>query len=198
MAVYPNKYNKKTDWQEGEYVTAADMNKIEQGIYDSEVYTDEAIAALVSAKQGTSAPTTSTVGTIGQKYLNTTTKDLYECIGISGNSYTWKQIYKWVAADSKYYLVDADGDEIDVSALESEIAKIVASLADAYDNAQPYVQGDIVSYQGNYIKLKLLQLVMFRLIQLIGKKLQWQKCLTRKLILMVIILHWVQDTRITF
>lgn len=152
MAVYPNKYNKKTDWQEGDYVTAADMNKIEQGIYDSEVYTDEAIAALVSAKQGTSAPTTSTVGTIGQKYLNTTTKDLYECVGISGSSYTWKQIYKWVAADSKYYLVDADGDPIDVSALEAEIAEVATDvseiIAPAYDSTKHYNTSILLTYEG--------------------------------------------------
>ena len=62
MIIYPNKYDKKTDWRDDEYVYADDMNRIEQGIYNSEVYTDEAIAALASAKQGTSDPTTSTSG----------------------------------------------------------------------------------------------------------------------------------------
>jgi len=44
------------------------------------------------ALQGTAAPTTSTVGSIGQFYIDTTNEDGYMCVGVSGSTYTWKQI----------------------------------------------------------------------------------------------------------
>ena len=39
----------------------------------------------VAILTGTSDPTTSTVGTVGQFYLNTSTKTLYECVSASGS-----------------------------------------------------------------------------------------------------------------
>lgn len=39
---------------------------------------------------GTGAPTTSTVGAIGQRYINTSNGDEYTCEAISGDIYTWR------------------------------------------------------------------------------------------------------------
>lgn len=41
---------------------------------------------------GTSAPATSTVGTIGDIYIDTTNVAIYILAGISGDTYTWKQV----------------------------------------------------------------------------------------------------------
>lgn len=43
--------------------------------------------------EGTSNPTTSTVGIVGQFYLNTTTKQLFQCSTVSGSVYTWVPFY---------------------------------------------------------------------------------------------------------
>lgn len=42
--------------------------------------------------QGTTAPTTSTAGNIGQFYVDTAAGTGYMCVGVSGSTYTWKQI----------------------------------------------------------------------------------------------------------
>ena len=42
--------------------------------------------------QGTTAPDTTTVGSIGQFYVDTATSTGYMCVGVSGSTYTWKQI----------------------------------------------------------------------------------------------------------
>lgn len=39
---------------------------------------------------GTGAPSTSTVGSVGQRYVNTSTSDEYICEEVSGGTYTWK------------------------------------------------------------------------------------------------------------
>lgn len=46
--------------------------------------------------EGTSDPTTSTVGIVGQFYLNTasTPRKLFQCINVVGSVYTWERIYK--------------------------------------------------------------------------------------------------------
>ena len=38
-----------------------------------------------------SAPTTSTVGVLGQLYTDTTNMHTYQCTAISGDTYTWTQ-----------------------------------------------------------------------------------------------------------
>lgn len=42
--------------------------------------------------QGTTAPDTTTVGSVGQFYVDTATGTGYMCVGVSGSTYTWKQI----------------------------------------------------------------------------------------------------------
>lgn len=49
-------------------------------------------AAVGSIKTGTTNPTPSTVGSLGQIYRNTTTGVLYKCIKIDGIVYTWADI----------------------------------------------------------------------------------------------------------
>lgn len=41
---------------------------------------------------GTGAPTTSTVGTVGKLYEDTTNGDLYICTAVSGSTYTWEEV----------------------------------------------------------------------------------------------------------
>ena len=42
--------------------------------------------------EGSSAPTSSTEGIIGQNYIDTTNQDAYICVGASSGTYTWKKI----------------------------------------------------------------------------------------------------------
>lgn len=39
---------------------------------------------------GTGAPSTSTVGDVGQRYINTSNGDEYTCVEVSGDTYTWE------------------------------------------------------------------------------------------------------------
>jgi hypothetical protein len=45
-----------------------------------------------SVLTGTSTPTTSTVGAVGQFYIDTAGSILYQCFTVSGNTYTWNKI----------------------------------------------------------------------------------------------------------
>lgn len=42
--------------------------------------------------KGAGAPTTSTVGTVGKLYEDTTNGDLYQCTAVSGSTYTWEAV----------------------------------------------------------------------------------------------------------
>lgn len=42
--------------------------------------------------KGSGAPTTSTVGTVGKLYEDTTNGDLYQCTAVSGSTYTWEAV----------------------------------------------------------------------------------------------------------
>lgn len=44
------------------------------------------------AHQGAGAPTTATVGSVGQFYVDTTNKDAYICVDDASSTYTWKKI----------------------------------------------------------------------------------------------------------
>lgn len=140
-----------SNWQEGDYVTAANMNHIEDGIdqavQDAETYTDGAVNT-VKFISGNTAPTTSTVGTVGQKYLytNGSTKIIYECVDAS-NPYKWEILYRYNTGEEKWYRTDTDGDIIDIST-------IIGSIADAYDNATLYSKGAVVSYNEKLYRAK--------------------------------------------
>ena len=60
------------------------------GVYDGEELHDAATVAQGNTL-ATSAPTTSTVGVLGQLYTDTTGMHTYQCTAISGSTYTWVQ-----------------------------------------------------------------------------------------------------------
>ena len=60
------------------------------GLYDGQSAHDAATVAQGNTL-ATSAPTTSTVGVLGQLYTDTTNMLTYQCTAISGDTYTWTQ-----------------------------------------------------------------------------------------------------------
>lgn len=60
------------------------------GVYDGQDAHDVATVAQGNTL-ATSAPTTSTVGVLGQLYTDTTNMHTYQCTAISGDTYTWTQ-----------------------------------------------------------------------------------------------------------
>ena len=60
------------------------------GVYDGQDLHDAATVAQGNTL-ATSAPTTSTVGVLGQLYTDTTNMHTYQCTAISGSTYTWTQ-----------------------------------------------------------------------------------------------------------
>lgn len=60
------------------------------GVYDGQELHDAATVAQGNTL-ATSAPTTSTVGVLGQLYTDTTNMHTYQCTAISGDTYTWTQ-----------------------------------------------------------------------------------------------------------
>lgn len=47
---------------------------------------------LITPTSASGAPTTSTIGTLGKIYIDTSTDDAYMCVKVSSGTYTWKQI----------------------------------------------------------------------------------------------------------
>lgn len=60
------------------------------GLYDAQGLHDAATLAQGNTLSDT-APTTSTVGVLGQLYTDTTNMHTYQCTAISGDTYTWTQ-----------------------------------------------------------------------------------------------------------
>lgn len=60
------------------------------GVHDGQTVHDAATVAQGNTL-ATSAPTTATVGVLGQLYTDTTNMHTYQCTAISGNEYTWTQ-----------------------------------------------------------------------------------------------------------
>ena len=69
--------------------------------------------------KGAGAPTTSTVGTVGKLYEDTTNGDLYQCTAVSGSTYTWEEVggggggVQYLTTSSEYPN-DADGNNGDI------------------------------------------------------------------------------------
>ena len=78
----------------GDYVGAYGFNnstyRVIGGVYDGQELHDAATVAQGNTL-ATSAPTTSTVGVLGQLYTDTTGMHTYQCTAISGSTYTWTQ-----------------------------------------------------------------------------------------------------------
>lgn len=64
------------------------------GVYDPQSAHDAATKGYVDPTTDSSAPTTATVGRLGQIYIDTTNADAYMCVAVDTvtPSYTWKQI----------------------------------------------------------------------------------------------------------
>ena len=93
------------NWANDQTVYAEDMNRIEQGIVQEparqiEIHDEapDAHPSLRTAIQevqdaqpiiGTAPPTTSTVGVVGQEYIDKTNKLVWYCIAATGTGYTW-------------------------------------------------------------------------------------------------------------
>ena len=93
------------NWANDQTVYAGDMNRIEQGIVQEparqiEIHDEDPNAhpSLKTAIQevqdaqpiiGTEPPTTSTVGVVGQEYIDKTNKRVWYCTAAESTGYTW-------------------------------------------------------------------------------------------------------------
>lgn len=59
-------------------------------------------AMQIPCMDGRGAPTTSTPGAVGCLYMDTASqnKDLYKCVGVNGNSYTWVRLMETQISDA--------------------------------------------------------------------------------------------------
>ena len=69
-----------------------DCYAIVDGIEVWRGYSEKMVAELEAPKQDGTAPSETTVGYLGQVYIDTTSSTAYMCVGVSSGSYTWKQI----------------------------------------------------------------------------------------------------------
>lgn len=93
------------NWANDQTVYAEDMNRIEQGIvqeparqidiHDESPDAHPSIRTAIQEVQdaqpiiGTEPPTTSTVGTVGQEYIDKTNKRVWYCTAAESTGYTW-------------------------------------------------------------------------------------------------------------
>ena len=93
------------NWANDQTVYAEDMNRIEQGIvqeparqidiHDEDPNAHPSLKTAIQEVQdaqpiiGTAPPTTSTVGVVGQEYIDKTNKIVWYCIAATGTGYTW-------------------------------------------------------------------------------------------------------------
>lgn len=50
---------------------------------------EDAVARVPAVKQGTTDPTKTTVGILGQIYINTASKKIFHCVAVASGNYTW-------------------------------------------------------------------------------------------------------------
>ena len=77
-----------SDWSSEGYNSTC--YRVIGGVHDGQQLHDAATVAQGNTL-ATSAPTTSTVGVLGQLYTDTTNMRTYQCTAISGSTYTWTQ-----------------------------------------------------------------------------------------------------------
>ena len=93
------------NWANDQTVYAEDMNRIEQGIvqeparqidiHDEDLDAHPSIRTAIQEVQdaqpiiGTEPPTTSTVGVVGQEYIDKTNKRVWYCTAAESTGYTW-------------------------------------------------------------------------------------------------------------
>lgn len=89
------------------------------GLHDGQSAHDAATLAQGNTLAST-APTTSTVGVVGQLYTDTSTGKLYHCTAVSGSTYAWSEISGGGGGGVQYlttsseYPNDADGNNGDI------------------------------------------------------------------------------------
>ena len=91
------------------------------------------IDSLIISNAG--APTTSTVGTIGQLYEDTTNGELYQCTNVSGSTYTWTKVDGTTLYESR------------VTGTGSKVASL--SIAGKGTSAYPYAFPVLTSGSGD-------------------------------------------------
>jgi hypothetical protein len=101
-------------------------------------------SAFLGANQtitGSGAPSTSTVGAVGSRYINTSNGDEYICISASGSSYTWelnvksvRGVYPTVGGDIP--LTAGDVDAYTESEVDSIVSSLTASDVGAYTKSE--------------------------------------------------------------
>lgn len=93
------------NWVDNQTVYAEDMNRIEQGIvqeptrqieiHDENLDAHPSLRTAIQEVQdaqpiiGTEPPTTSTIGVVGQEYIDKTNKRVWYCTAATGTGYTW-------------------------------------------------------------------------------------------------------------
>lgn len=82
MATYTTNYNLKKP-ADSDFINISDLNGNADII-------DEELKKRPVPIIGTTPPTTSTVGVVGQEYIDTTAKLVYKCVAATGTGYTWE------------------------------------------------------------------------------------------------------------
>jgi hypothetical protein len=101
-------------------------------------------SAFLGANQtitGSGAPSTSTVGAVGSRYINTSNGDEYICISASGSSYTWKLNVKSVnnispASGGNVTLTAGDVGAYTKSETDSKVSSVTASTLGVYTKTE--------------------------------------------------------------
>lgn len=65
------------------------INVIEEQMNDVVEQAEDAVARVPAVKQGTTDPTKTTVGILGQIYINTASKKIFHCVAVASGNYTW-------------------------------------------------------------------------------------------------------------
>ena len=65
------------------------INVIEQQMNKVVAEAEDAVARVPAVKQGTTDPTKTTVGILGQIYINTASKKIFHCVAVVSGNYTW-------------------------------------------------------------------------------------------------------------
>ena len=62
---------------------------IEEQMNEVVAEAEDAVARVPAVKQGTTDPTKTTVGILGQIYINTASKKIFHCVAVASGNYTW-------------------------------------------------------------------------------------------------------------
>lgn len=84
--------------------------------------------------EGTTTPTTSTVGFVGQQYVNTSNNTVYQCTNNNGGVYTWTLISQIDLNKFKYFEFETSTDWVAPSDIKNnEITVLCCGGGGAYN-----------------------------------------------------------------